>query len=118
MAGALRRLAGAVLIDGIGTWLAAVLTEAGAWPEFGGGKGDGGAGNGNVAERIADLIAAWRECDARVVAVSDEVGAGIVPDTAAGRLFRDQLGWLNQRLAAESEETVLVAAGRVIDLPG
>jgi adenosylcobinamide kinase/adenosylcobinamide-phosphate guanylyltransferase len=117
VAGALRRLDGAVLIDGIGTWLAAAMTEAGAWPEFGG-PSYGGAGDGNLAARIADLIAAWRECGARVVAVSDEVGAGIVPDTAAGRLFRDQLGWLNQRLAAESEETVLVAAGRVIDLPG
>ena len=48
------------------------------------------------------------------MAVSDQVGAGIVPATPAGRAFRDQLGWLNQRLAAESEETVLVAAGQVL----
>jgi adenosylcobinamide kinase/adenosylcobinamide-phosphate guanylyltransferase len=110
VAGELRRLSGAVLIDGIGTWLTAVLTEAGAWDA----NGIGDA----VTARADDLIAAWRDCDARVVAVSDEVGAGIVPDTTAGRLFRDQLGWLNQRLAAESEEAVLVAAGRVLDLPG
>jgi adenosyl cobinamide kinase/adenosyl cobinamide phosphate guanylyltransferase len=32
-------------------------------------------------------------------------------------MFRDQLGWLNQRLAAESEQTVLVVAGRVTILP-
>ena len=45
-------------------------------------------------------------------------GLGVVPPTRAGELFRDQLGQLNQRLAAESDETVLVVAGRVINLPG
>jgi adenosylcobinamide kinase/adenosylcobinamide-phosphate guanylyltransferase len=52
-----------------------------------------------------------------VVAVSDEVGSGVHPPTEAGRLFRDQLGWLNQRLAAESDEVVLVVAGRPMALP-
>ncbi|HUZ23577.1 MAG TPA: bifunctional adenosylcobinamide kinase/adenosylcobinamide-phosphate guanylyltransferase [Streptosporangiaceae bacterium] len=112
VAGALRRLRGAVLIDGIGTWLAAVMTEAGAWDE----PAAAGAGD-RIAARVDELITAWRQASARVVAVSDEVGAGVVPATAAGRQFRDQLGWLNQRLAAESEETVLVVAGRVLSLP-
>jgi adenosyl cobinamide kinase/adenosyl cobinamide phosphate guanylyltransferase len=31
-------------------------------------------------------------------------------------VFRDQLGWLNQRLAAESEQTVLMIAGRPVEL--
>ena len=60
--------------------------------------------------------AAWRQTAALVVAVSDQVGSGIVPATPSGRLFRDQLGWLNQRLAAESEETLLVVAGRVLSI--
>jgi adenosylcobinamide kinase/adenosylcobinamide-phosphate guanylyltransferase len=51
-----------------------------------------------------------------VVAVSDETGMGVVPATSAGRLFRDELGRLNQALAAESEETELVIAGRVVPL--
>ena len=34
----------------------------------------------------------------------------------SGRAFRDQLGWLNQRLAAESEVNLLVVAGRVTTL--
>jgi adenosylcobinamide kinase / adenosylcobinamide-phosphate guanylyltransferase len=125
VAGALGRLDGAVLVDGIGTWLTAVMTEAGAWPEPGApgpaagpqvpGPADPAA---LVAARVDELVAAWRQTAARVVAVSDQVGAGVVPATPAGRLFRDQLGWLNQRLAAESEETVLVVAGRVLSLPG
>jgi adenosylcobinamide kinase/adenosylcobinamide-phosphate guanylyltransferase len=53
-----------------------------------------------------------------VVAVSDEVGLGVVPGTASGRLFRDELGRLNQALAAESEEAELVVAGQVIPLDG
>jgi adenosylcobinamide kinase/adenosylcobinamide-phosphate guanylyltransferase len=51
-----------------------------------------------------------------VVAVSDEAGLGVVPATPAGRRFRDELGRLNQLLAAESEEAELVVAGRVLPL--
>jgi adenosylcobinamide kinase/adenosylcobinamide-phosphate guanylyltransferase len=116
VAGALRRLTGAVLIDGMGTWLTAVMTEAGAW-EPAAGSAAGLAAGGRVAARLDELVAAWRQTSARVVAVSDQVGSGVVPATAAGRLFRDQLGRLNQRLAAESEETSLVVAGRVLSFP-
>jgi adenosylcobinamide kinase / adenosylcobinamide-phosphate guanylyltransferase len=100
---------GALLIDGIGTWLAAVLDEYGGW--------DGSAEPAaRVAARIAGLVAAWRQTQAYVVAVSDEAGLGVVPATPAGRLFRDELGRLNQLLAAESEETELVVAGRIFPL--
>jgi adenosylcobinamide kinase / adenosylcobinamide-phosphate guanylyltransferase len=107
----LRSGSGAVLWDGAGTWLAGVMDEAGAW------GADSGEALGRVAARVDELIAAWRQTRARVVAVSDEVGASVHPPTRAGRLFRDQLGWLNQRLAAESEETVLMVAGRALTLP-
>jgi adenosylcobinamide kinase/adenosylcobinamide-phosphate guanylyltransferase len=99
-----------LLIDGIGTWLAAVLDETGAWTED-------RAAEEKIAERVAELVAAWRQTTAHVVAVSDQVGSGVHPATRSGRMFRDQLGWLNQRLAAESEQTVLVVAGRVTILP-
>jgi adenosylcobinamide kinase/adenosylcobinamide-phosphate guanylyltransferase len=45
------------------------------------------------------------------VLVSDEVGSGVVPPTVAGRRFRDELGRLNQRLAALADEAYLVTAG-------
>jgi adenosylcobinamide kinase / adenosylcobinamide-phosphate guanylyltransferase len=99
----------ALLIDGIGTWLTSVLDECGGW--------DGSAEPAaRVAARIAGLVAAWRQTQAYVVAVSDEAGLGVVPATPAGRLFRDELGRLNQLLAAESEETELVVAGRIFPL--
>jgi adenosylcobinamide kinase/adenosylcobinamide-phosphate guanylyltransferase len=111
-AATLRSESGALLFDGAGTWLAAVMDEAGAWAD-----GDGEQAKIQVAARVDELIEAWRQTRARVVAVSDEVGSSVHPPTRAGRLFRDQLGWLNQRLAAESEQTVLMVAGRVLTLP-
>jgi adenosylcobinamide kinase / adenosylcobinamide-phosphate guanylyltransferase len=112
LAGVLAGASGALLIDGIGTWLAAAMDECGSW--------DGSAeGAARLADRIGGLVAAWRQTRARVVAVSDEAGLGVVPATPAGRLFRDELGRLNQVLAAESEEAELVVAGRVVPLePG
>jgi adenosylcobinamide kinase/adenosylcobinamide-phosphate guanylyltransferase len=83
------------------------------------GLGRVGAGAARLAGRIGGLVGAWRQTRARVVAVSDEAGLGVVPATPAGRLFRDELGRLNQILAAESEEAELVVAGRVVPLgPG
>jgi adenosylcobinamide kinase/adenosylcobinamide-phosphate guanylyltransferase len=110
LAGLLATARGALLIDGIGTWLAAVIDECGGWDTA------SAAARDRVAGRIVDLTAAWRQVCAHVVAVSDETGLGVVPATSAGRLFRDELGRLNQVLAAESEEAELVVAGRVLPL--
>lgn len=105
LAGLLRRSTGTLLIDGMGTWLTAMFDALGAWeyPRA-------------VEPRVDELIAAWRGTEAHVVAVSDEVGLSVVPETASGRAFRDMLGRLNQRLAAESEDACLVVAGRVVEL--
>ena len=67
------------------------------------------------------LLAAVREladaCRMReVVAVSNEVGGGIVPATRVGRRFRDLQGWANQILAAEAQAVVLVVAGLPLTL--
>jgi adenosylcobinamide kinase/adenosylcobinamide-phosphate guanylyltransferase len=106
LAGVLRSTSGAVLVDGIGTWLAAMMDGADAWDD-----------PSRVLPRVDDLVGAWRGTAARVVAVSDEVGFSLVPTTASGRAFRDMIGLVNQRLAAESEEAALVVAGRVLELP-
>ena len=111
LAGILREETGALLIDGIGTWLAAVLEEAGMWSEA-------AAAGVAVQARIDELVETWRQTLALVVAVTDQVGSGLVPAYPAGRLFRDQLGWLNQRIAAESELNLQVVAGRVTSPPG
>ncbi len=110
--------AGVVLVDSIGMWLAGVLDESGVWAAPSGGAAGRAAGSAAAAKRIDaamdELVAAWRQAPVRIVAVSEEAGSGVVPPTRAGRLFRDLLGQLNQRLAAESEEVVLVVAGRIL----
>ncbi|SDI21002.1 adenosylcobinamide kinase / adenosylcobinamide-phosphate guanylyltransferase [Sinosporangium album] len=107
LVGLLAEAEGALLIDGLGTWLAAVFDECGAW------EGSTAA----VTDRCAELAAAWRRTPARVIAVSDEVGFGVVPATSSGRRFRDALGRLNQAIAAESDDVALVIAGRLLPLP-
>ncbi|MHB1819928.1 MAG: bifunctional adenosylcobinamide kinase/adenosylcobinamide-phosphate guanylyltransferase [Streptosporangiaceae bacterium] len=93
-----------VLVDSLSGWLDRVLDERGVVP-------DPAAGGAGLAERVDDLLRGWRESGRRVVAVSGEVGSGVVPGTGAGRLFRDELGRLNARIAAESDEVWLCTAG-------
>lgn len=64
---------------------------------------------------LAEAVAA---CPVPVVLVANEVGLGIVPDNALARRFRDEAGWLNQRLAAMADEVVFVAAGLPMVLKG
>ncbi len=104
VAGVLREADGAVLVDDLGNWLARVFDECGAW-------GGDAAALGDARKRIAELVGAWRALGGRAVAVTNEVGSGVVPATPSGRLFRDELGRLNALLAGESDEVLLVTAG-------
>jgi adenosyl cobinamide kinase/adenosyl cobinamide phosphate guanylyltransferase len=93
-----------VLVDCLSTWLAGVMAEAGLW--------DGAPGaDKKVAERVDGLVGAWRSTRRLVVAVSNEVGSGVVPATVSGVRFRDELGVLNTRIAAECEQVWLCTAG-------
>jgi len=97
-----------LLLDCLGTWLTARMDLHRVW--------DAGALDGVHAD-IDELVAAWRACPTVAVAVSNEVGSGVVPPAASGRLFRDLLGVLNARVAAESDQVVLMVAGRPLRLP-
>jgi adenosylcobinamide kinase/adenosylcobinamide-phosphate guanylyltransferase len=98
------RLAVPVLVDCLSTWLAGVMQESGLW------EGAPGAGK-QLAGRVEGLLDAWRSTRRHVVAVSNEVGSGVVPGTASGVRFRDELGVLNARIAAECEQVWLCTAG-------
>ncbi|MQA85226.1 MAG: bifunctional adenosylcobinamide kinase/adenosylcobinamide-phosphate guanylyltransferase [Streptosporangiales bacterium] len=117
LAAVVRETGDPLLVDGLGTWLAAVLDECGAWDTDAPAQATPSQAEAQVRRRVEELVAAWRATRRYVVAVTDEVGSGVVPETRSGRRFRDELGGLNQRLAAESEEATLVVAGRVLPLP-
>jgi adenosylcobinamide kinase/adenosylcobinamide-phosphate guanylyltransferase len=98
-----------LLVDCLTTWLARQLDGAGAWTADHGWAG-------RVDDETDRLVAAWSATAASAVAVTNEIGLGVVPATASGRLFRDRLGTLNQRIAAASDRVYLVVTGRVLDL--
>ncbi|WP_037906224.1 bifunctional adenosylcobinamide kinase/adenosylcobinamide-phosphate guanylyltransferase [Actinacidiphila yeochonensis] len=100
-----------MLVDCLSLWLTAVMDAAGAWEDAA--WRDGAAAK--VRAEVDALCAAWRATRRTVVAVSNEVGSGVVPATSAGRRFRDELGRLNAAVAARSEHVLLVVAG--IPLP-
>lgn len=93
-----------VLIDCLSTWLAGVMDESGLWAGIDGADKE-------LAGRVDGLLDAWRATTRLTVAVSNEVGSGVVPATAAGVRFRDELGRLNARIAAECEQVWLCTAG-------
>jgi adenosylcobinamide kinase/adenosylcobinamide-phosphate guanylyltransferase len=86
----------AVLLDSLTLWVSARLHVAGA--------GETLAGLGRFLEEASAL-------PTPVVLVSDEVGLGVVPESAEGRAFRDVLGAANQRAAAAAGEVYLCVAG-------
>ncbi len=63
-----------------------------------------------VAERVA-LRTAVAACRANLWLVSNEVGWGVVPESALGRRFRDEAGRLHQDLAAIADAVFLIVAG-------
>lgn len=104
LVGVLGRPGAPLLLDCLTTWLARVMDDCGVW------AGTPGADD-RLAAAIDGLVAAWAGTRRRAVAVSNEVGSGVVPATPSGRRFRDELGVLNTRVAAASPRVWLVTAG-------
>lgn len=57
------------------------------------------------------LVAALEAAGGPLILVSNEVGWGIVPENALARRFRDEAGFVNQRVAAACDEVQMIAAG-------
>lgn len=105
--------AGPLLVDCLALWLTDAMDRVGAWDD----ATWYATGERELRERASALVAALRATRRRVVAVSNEVGSGVVPATASGRRFRDELGRLNAACADACEDVRLVVAGRSLPLP-
>ena len=97
LAEALGRVRGTVLVDSLGTWLAATR---------------------DFAVDVDALLGALEARADDAIVVSDEVGLGVHPETEVGRDFRDALGRLNQAIAARADVVWLVVAGCVLSVKG
>jgi adenosylcobinamide kinase/adenosylcobinamide-phosphate guanylyltransferase len=95
-----------VVVDCLTLWLANLLDGADALP-----PGAGADLLPAFARERAALLALIPGLPGRVIFVANEVGFGLVPETALGRLFRDEAGRLNQAVAALCDQVTLVAAG-------
>lgn len=99
LAGEVARIEGPALIDCLTLWLSNVML----------------AGR-DVEAESERLISALSAVSGPIVAVSNEVGLGLVPETPLGRAFRDAQGRLNQRVAAAADHVVFMAAGLPLNL--
>jgi adenosylcobinamide kinase/adenosylcobinamide-phosphate guanylyltransferase len=119
-----------VLVDCLTVWLSRVMDESGCWPDEPGegwAKADVAADLDSesvhdpaqvLAARVGSLVDAVRRTTRDVVLVTNEVGQGLVPTTAGGRLFRDEMGNLNLKVAAVCDEVWLMVAGLPLKLGG
>lgn len=105
---------GCVVVDCLTLWLSNLLTTAADTLE---GPHDIDAQSPWQSEQAA-LIACLPRLPGQIVLVANEVGLGLVPESALGRLFRDEAGRLNQSVAAACDQVTFVAAGLPITLKG
>ena len=71
-----------------------------------------------VQAEIRELTAAAAQLDAHLIVVSNEVGLGLVPNNALGRVYRDVLGRANQTLARAADAVIFMVAGLPMTIKG
>jgi histidinol-phosphate/aromatic aminotransferase/cobyric acid decarboxylase-like protein/adenosyl cobinamide kinase/adenosyl cobinamide phosphate guanylyltransferase len=111
-----------VLLDGLGTWLAGVLHDAGLLDDDGTGEDpadaiDGASAIASVGHAIEALAAAATGRDGLTIVVGEESGMSPVAAGRGTRRWVDLLGTAHQTLAAHADRVLLVVAGRAIELP-
>jgi adenosyl cobinamide kinase/adenosyl cobinamide phosphate guanylyltransferase len=103
LAGAVARCGdGVVVVDCLTTWVGNLVHH--------------GHDDDAVLVACDRALAAVAARSGRTVAVTNEVGMGIVPGDELSRRYRDLLGRVNQRWVAAAEQAVLVVAGRALPL--
>lgn len=93
-----------VLVDCLTVWLTRAMDETGVWEEQPG-------CDEALADATSTLVQAFARCRRPVIAVSNEVGQGVVPASSSGRRFRDEMGRLNIAVAAVVDQVWFCTAG-------
>lgn len=111
LTGLLGEPGGPLLVDCLTLWLTRMMDRAAAWDEVWTPES-----RGALAAATTELTAALRATSRDVVLVTNEVGQGVVPATASGRRFRDEMGVLNTAVADLCDDVLWCMAGRVVRL--
>jgi adenosylcobinamide kinase / adenosylcobinamide-phosphate guanylyltransferase len=93
-----------VIIDCLTLWLNNLLLK------------DDGSSETEVLEQVDKLLDVYQKGIASYIIVSGEVGLGLVPPYPLGRLYRDILGWMNQKVANRADKVFLMVAGIPLEL--
>ncbi len=91
------RGSGVIIIECITLWVSNLMER--------------GLGEAEILKRAASLTRTIEDSKSCVIAVSNEVGLGIVPDNPLARVFRDVCGRVNQTIARVADEVWFLAAG-------
>lgn len=110
-----------LLVDCLGTCLGRAMLEAwDATAPPGTGMADAAELPPGFAEefttRSAALVEALVMRAGDTIVVTNEVGSGVVPAFATGRIFRDELGRANAALLGAADAGFLASCGRLVDL--
>ncbi|GAB2659800.1 bifunctional adenosylcobinamide kinase/adenosylcobinamide-phosphate guanylyltransferase [Kribbella swartbergensis] len=97
-----------LLIDCLTLWLSRTMDTLDIWSDL---------GRAGLVEQEIDLLGeAWSRTTRTVVAVSNDVGSGVVPADAGTRLYRDLMGRLNTTISLRSTTALWTIAGRTLPL--
>jgi adenosylcobinamide kinase/adenosylcobinamide-phosphate guanylyltransferase len=92
-----------LLVDCVTLWVNNLMYAAGARSQE--------LGEAEIARKCREILDAARACSGSVILVTNEVGMGIVPASAAARCFRDLVGRANQEIAQQSDAVTLMCCG-------
>lgn len=125
LAGAVRqasKLADVLLLDCVTLWLGNVLSQESGQHE----RDDEGEElyttgklfDERALKEIEAMLGVVKSLgpNKTLIAITNEVGLGIVPAYPLGRLYRDTLGYVNQRLAQAADRVYLMVAGLAVDI--
>lgn len=96
-----------VLVDCLTVWLNNVIYNHGQELDA-----------SQLALQLDEMVERLKHTQSNIVLVSNEVGFGVVPLGKETRLFVDNAGWMNQKIAAIADNVILVVAGIPIALKG
>lgn len=94
-----------ILVDCLTVWLSNLLIEYQDEDEI-------------ISEMMDDFFSSMDDCEETLIVVSNEVGLGIVPENRLARVYRDKLGFLNQRMARRADQVYILFSGIPVKIKG